>query len=95
MTHEKIFVPMNHISDSLWLCVKDVIYVQYESWVSDIKYDSSVHKFFMSHKYDSFYDRKKIESELPMWVIAMTHLYHTLKLYIWNPNDSDFCVGGR
>ena len=38
---------------------------------------------------------KKIESELPMWVIAMTHLYHALKLYIWNPNDSDFCVGGR
>ena len=38
---------------------------------------------------------KKIESELPMWVIAMTHLYHNLKLYIWNPNNSNFCVGGR
>ena len=62
---------MNHISDSLWLYMKDVIYVQYESWVSEMKYDTSVHNFFMSRKYDSLYNLQKIESELIMWVIAI------------------------
>ena len=43
-------------------------------------YDSSVNKNFVTHAYDSFYNVKQIESELPVWVIAMAHLYCML----WN-----------
>ena len=90
LTHKRFWVPMSHMSDSLWLSVIDVIYVQYKSWVSYIKYDSLVPKIFCESKIWLISWYKKIRSQF----MNMTQLYYAIKLVIWNHIDSNFCVGG-